>query len=176
MKRFWLALTVALFFYAKMDILIWQRIFETHELIDLGVGVYHWGWVQALFGFMILGVLLFYPDVRRMVTFPLSLGLLAFSGLEDILYYVLDGKPIPDALPWLADNPMIYHSSRTGLISSVIFWLILLAFLHFVLYEWKNRRLGLGFIKRMSVGKSRDANSPDTAHLQQTSSQDPQMN
>ena len=60
MKRFWLALTVALFFYAKMDI-IWQRIFETHELIDLGVGVYHWGWVQALFGFMILGVLLFYP-------------------------------------------------------------------------------------------------------------------
>ena len=63
MKRFWLALTVALFFYAKMDILIWQRIFETHELIDLGVGVYHWGWVQALF--MILGVLLFYrstPD------------------------------------------------------------------------------------------------------------------
>jgi len=107
MKRFWLALTVALFFYAKMDILIWQRIFETHELIDLGVGVYHWGWVQALFGFMILGVLLFYPDVRRMVTFPLSLGLLAFSGLEDILYYWLDGKSIPHFLPWLNSNPLL---------------------------------------------------------------------
>jgi hypothetical protein len=125
MKRFWLALTVALFFYAKMDILIWQRIFETHELIDLGVGVYHWGWVQALFGFMILGVLLFYPDVRRMITFPLSLGLLAFSGLEDILYYWLDDKSLPQYLPWLNSNPLLLKPvTAERLLLSAALWLL----------------------------------------------------
>ena len=125
MKRFWLALTVALFFYAKMDILIWQRIFETHELIDLGIGVYHWGWIQALFGFMILGVLLFHPDIRRMITFPLSLGLLAFSGLEDILYYWLDSKSSPHYLPWLNSNPLLLKPVTVErLLLSAGFWLL----------------------------------------------------
>jgi hypothetical protein len=105
MKKFWVALAVALFFYARMDILIWQRIFETHSLYDLGIGVYHWGWIQSLFGFMILGVLVCYPNLRQMFTFPLSLAILAFSGLEDILYYWLDGKALPTVLPWLDSNP-----------------------------------------------------------------------
>ncbi len=47
MKRFWFALALAIFFYTKMDILIWQRIFEEHKLIGLGVGVYQWGWLQS---------------------------------------------------------------------------------------------------------------------------------
>lgn len=125
MKRFWLALAVALFFYAKMDILIWQRIFETHELVDLGVGTYHWGWIQGLFGFMALGMILCYPSLRHMVTFPLSLGILAFSGLEDILYYVLDGKSLPADLPWLSVNPMILKPvTAERLVISVIFWVL----------------------------------------------------
>ena len=57
---------------------------------------------------LILGVL-FSIDLRRMVTFPLSLGLLAFSGLEDILYYWLDGKSIPHFLPWLNSNPLLLN-------------------------------------------------------------------
>jgi hypothetical protein len=125
MKRFWLALAVAIFFYAKMDILIWQRIFETHRLFELGDGVYHWGWLQSLFGFMILGVLLCYPSLRRMITFPLSLAILAFSGLEDILYYWLDGKSLPPSLPWLSSNPLLLKPvTFDRLVLSALFWIL----------------------------------------------------
>ena len=128
MKRFWSALAVAMFFYAKMDILIWQRIFETHELIEFGIGVYHWGWFQSLIGFMLLGVMICYPNLRRMISFPLFLSILAFSGLEDILYYWLDGKSIPAELPWLNANPLIMKPvTEKSLLLSAGFWLLVLA-------------------------------------------------
>jgi hypothetical protein len=63
----------------------------------------------------------------------------AFSGLEDVLYYMLDGKPMPDTLPWLEGNPMILHVSREGVIGSVSLWLIALAVLYFVLYQWRTK-------------------------------------
>ena len=125
MKRFWFALAVAIFFYTKIDILIWQRIFEEHKLTSLGIGMYHWGWLQSLFGFMTLGILICYPNRRRMVTFPLSLAILAFSGLEDVLYYWLDGKNIPAALPWLNSNPLILKPVTVNhLLISAVFWLL----------------------------------------------------
>lgn len=108
-----------------MDILIWQRIFETHSLVDLGVGVYHWGWLQGLFGFMALGVILCYPSLRHMITFPISLAILAFSGLEDVLYYVMDGKSVPATLPWLNSNPLIFKPvTINNLVGSVLFWVV----------------------------------------------------
>jgi hypothetical protein len=61
----------------------------------------------------------------------------AFCGLEDVLYYLLDGKPMPDSLPWLDGNPMIYHVSRTGVIWSVVFWMLTLVILYVVLYQWR---------------------------------------
>jgi hypothetical protein len=125
MKRFWFALAVAIFFYTKMDILIWQRIFEEHKLISLGIGMYHWGWLQSLFGFMTLGILVCYPDRRRMITFPISLSILAFSGLEDVLYYWLDGKKIPAELPWLSSNPLILKPVTVDhLLVSAAFWIL----------------------------------------------------
>jgi hypothetical protein len=125
MKRYWLALAVAIYFYAKMDILIWQRIFETHRLFEFGDGTYHWGWLQGLFGFMILGILLCYPSLRRMITFPFSLAALAFSGLEDILYYWLDSKPLPPELPWLSSNPLLLKPVTVDrLIISALFWIL----------------------------------------------------
>jgi hypothetical protein len=125
MKKFWVALVVALFFYARMDILIWQRIFETHALYELGAGAYHWGWIQSLFGFMILGVLVCYPNHRQMVTFPLSLAILAFSGLEDILYYWMDGKALPSVLPWLDRNPLLLKPVTVErILISAAFWLV----------------------------------------------------
>lgn len=125
MKRFWFALAVAIYFYTKIDILIWQRIFEEHKLTSLGIGVYHWGWLQSLFGFMALGILVCYPNRRRMVTFPLSLAILAFSGLEDVLYYWLDGKNIPTELPWLNSNPLILKPvTDDRLLISAVFWLL----------------------------------------------------
>jgi hypothetical protein len=125
MKRFWLALLIAVFFYTKIDILIWQRIFEENRLTSLGIGVYHWGWLQSLFGFMTLGILICYPDWRRMFTFPISLAILAFSGLEDVLYYWLDGKNIPTELPWLNTNPLLIKPVTVEhLLISAILWIL----------------------------------------------------
>jgi hypothetical protein len=79
---------------------------------------------------MTLGVVLFYPHVRRMIMFPLSLFILAFSGLEDILYYWLDGRVIPAMLPWLNKNPLIVHPiSRTNLLLSASLWLCMVVLL-----------------------------------------------
>ncbi len=131
MKRYWFALAVAMFFYAKTDILIWQRIFESHQLIEIGNGVYHWGWIQTLFGFMVLGAIACYPNIRRMILFPISLAILAFSGVEDILYYWLDGKPVPALLPWLNQNPLILRPvTEHSLFISVAFWIAVVILLY----------------------------------------------
>ena len=127
---------IALFFYTLTDIIIWQRIFEANNMVEYA-SAYHSGWFISLAGYATIGVILMWGAWKDCIYFLLSLFVVAFSGMEDILYYLLDGKPIPESLPWLANNPMIYHSSRTGLISSVIFWLVALAILYFVLYEWK---------------------------------------
>ena len=144
MIRYWFALAVAMFFYAKMDILIWQRIFEANELVDLGIGVYHWGWFQGLFGFMVLGILICYPNIRRMIFFPLSLAILAFSGMEDILYYWLDGKRVPAELPWLNANPLIMKPvTAESLLVSAVFWLLIVVALYFF-GEYLEGRIRIG--------------------------------
>src|SRR5262245_36376591 len=137
-----LATIIALLFYTGTDILVWQRIFEANQMVEYA-DVYHTGWFISLAGYAAMGTLLMWDDWKDCVYFLISLFVTAFSGLEDILYYILDGKPIPDALPWLANNPMIYHSSRTGLITSVMFWLITLVIFYFTLYQWKFKRLDL---------------------------------
>jgi hypothetical protein len=140
MFQFWCGLVIALYFYARMDILIWQRIFEANELIDFGIGIYHWGWFHGLVGFMLLGALLFYPHVRRMIAFPLSLAILAFSGLEDMLYYWLDGRAIPAELPWLEPNPLILKPvTDTNLMVSALLWLLAVAAFD-ILCEYFERR------------------------------------
>jgi hypothetical protein len=46
---------------------------------------------------------------------------------------------MPEALPWLDGNPMIYISTREGVIFSVVFWLSVLVILYFFLYLWRTR-------------------------------------
>jgi len=136
-----LATMIALLFYTATDIFIWQRIFERNQMVEYASS-YHTGWFVSLAGYAAMGVLLMWGDWKDCLYFLISLFVSAFSGLEDLLYYILDGKAIPDALPWLDNNPMIYHSSRAGLVSSIAFWLILLVVFYFILFE-KNKRLEL---------------------------------
>ena len=131
-----IAATIAILFYTITDILIWQRIFEANQMIHFA-DVYHMGWFTSLAGYALLGAILLWGAWKDCFYFLIALFVGAFSGLEDVLYYLLDGKPIPEALPWLANNPMIYHSSRFGLIFSVLFWFAFLATLYFFLYIWK---------------------------------------
>lgn len=128
-----LAPLIALLFYAVTDILVWQRIFETNQMIQYA-DVYHTGWFVSLSGYAMVGIVLMWGAWKDLLYFLTSLFVGAFSGLEDLLYYVLDGKPLPHAFPWLDANPMIFHVSRTGVIFSVILWMVFLATLYFILY------------------------------------------
>lgn len=132
-----IAAVMALLFYTLADILIWQRIFETNQMIEYA-SIYHTGWFVSLAGYAIMGVILMWGAWKDCIYFLTSLFIGAFSGLEDMLYYLLDGKPMPDILPWLERNPMIYHVSREGVIGSVAFWMIALILLYIVLYRWQS--------------------------------------
>ena len=129
------AAALALFFYTLADILIWQRIFEANHMVRYA-NIYHTGWFVSLAGYATLGVVLMWGTWKDCLYFLISLFVGAFCGLEDVLYYLIDRKPMPETLPWLAGNPMIYQVSRLGVISSVLFWMIALVLLYIVLYVW----------------------------------------
>ena len=131
---------VAILFYTITDILVWQRVFETNEL-EKYANTYHTGWFVSLAGYATIGIILLWDAWKEWLYFLLALFIGAFSGLEDLLYYALDRKPMPEALPWLASNPMIYHATRSGVIVSVIFWLSALAILYFFLYWWRSKEI-----------------------------------
>jgi len=134
-----IATVVAMLFYTTTDILIWQRIFETNQMIE-HADMYHTGWFVSLAGYAMIGLILMWGAWKDCVYYVLSLTVCAFSGLEDVLYYLMDGKPIPESLPWLDPNPMIYDTSRIGLVVSVVFWIGMLGVAYFVMYEWKRER------------------------------------
>lgn len=129
-----IAAVVALLFYTTVDIMIWQRIFEANNMSEYA-SMYHSGWFISLAGYAIMGVLLMWGAWKDCAFFLITLFVGAFSGLEDMLYYVLDRKPMPESLPWLANNPMIYQASRTGVLVSVTFWIGSLIFLYFLFYR-----------------------------------------
>ena len=132
------AALIAIIFYSATDILVWQRVFETNELVKYA-NTYHTGWFVSLAGYATIGIILMWDAWKECIYFLLALFVGAFSGLEDVLYYVLDKRPMPESLPWLKDNPMIYTSSRSGVISSVVFWLGALVILYIVLFIWQKR-------------------------------------
>lgn len=123
MIRSGLAVVTALVFYALADIMLWQRIFESHKL-DYYAYLYHPGWYVMLVGEIVLGALLLIPNWRAMLFYVSALTLLAMSGLEDVLYYWLDGRSIPFWLPWLNVNPVIVFKpvTSTNLLLSVALW------------------------------------------------------
>jgi hypothetical protein len=133
-----IATVIALFFYTITDILIWQRIFEANNMVGYA-DLYHTGWFVTLAGYAVMGTILLWGSWKDCLYFVTSLFVAAFSGLEDVLYYALDRKPMPEALPWLDGNPMIYISTREGVIFSVVFWLSVLVILYFFLYLWRTR-------------------------------------
>ena len=132
-----IAAVIAILFYAVTDILIWQRIFEANKLVEYA-NLYHTGWFVTLAGYVFMGILLLWGSWKDCLYFVTALVIGAFSGLEDILYYVLDRKPMPETLPWLSGNPLIFYgNSRIEVIGSVLFWMVILITLYVVLYIWR---------------------------------------
>ncbi len=133
-----LAVSLALFFYTVTDILVWQRIFEHHQLVEYA-DMYHTGWFVSLAGYATIGLILLWGQWKDCLYYLVSLAIGAFSGLEDVLYYVLDGRPMPASLPWLGSNPMIGSVSRIGVLTSVFFWITVLLVLYVGLY-WMEKK------------------------------------
>ena len=122
-----LALLIALGFYALSDILLWQRIFEAHGLSVFDPD-YQTGHVAVLIGMMAVGAVLLLDSGLWALWFQGALYTLAFGGVEDILYYWLDGRPIPAALPWLDRSRLIFVRPLSGdvtnleVLASAAFW------------------------------------------------------
>ncbi|HTP02805.1 MAG TPA: hypothetical protein VMJ64_15625 [Anaerolineales bacterium] len=133
-----LAVSLALFFYTATDILVWQRIFEHNRLVEYA-DMYHTGWFVSLAGYATVGLILLWGQWKDCLYYLVALAVGAFSGLEDVLYYVLDGRPLPASLPWLRSNPMIGSITRSGVLTSVFFWLGVLLLLYVALY-WIERK------------------------------------
>lgn len=120
------ALVVGLVFYALSDILLWQRIFEGHELFQFEYQ-YQSGHVATLVAMIALGMILIGWRWTAL-WYGAAFYTLTFSGLEDILYYWLDGHQVPLLLPWLDHGPLILFQpetvTSTTLYVSTALWMI----------------------------------------------------
>ena len=125
-RRVLVALVVGLLAYTGVDVLIWARYFEVQHLNGdaFTISQYHAGYALVLAGFIANGAILI---GRRWwaLWYAAAFFTLAQSGLEDALYYILQGKALPAALPWLDGNPLIpFHPVTSGgLLASVGLWL-----------------------------------------------------
>jgi hypothetical protein len=72
-----------------------------------------------------LGAVLLWDAKLYALWFVFAFYSLNFSGLEDVLYYWLDGKAIPAACPWLDKNPFILFHPAGGwtLVASALLWI-----------------------------------------------------
>jgi hypothetical protein len=130
---------IALLFYTITDILIWQRIFEANQMTKFA-DTYHAGWFVTLAGYALMGLVFMWGSWKECLYFLTALFIGAFSGLEDVLYYVLDGKHMPAYLPWLYHNPLIFKTTRAGVLASVLFWLAVLVILYIFLFVWRKHQ------------------------------------
>lgn len=142
MKRVWLAIALALLSYALVDILIWQRIFEEEQrqtdVLMTVIPHYHAAWQIMLASLIAVGCVGFWREKLKMFFFATATVTLAFSGLEDVLYYWLDGRMIPDQLPWLNNSVLIIKMgmvTNDQLLISVCIWLIFWLLMT-LLIEW----------------------------------------
>jgi len=118
------ALAAGLFFYALSDVLLWQRIFEAHDLFQFDVQ-YQSGHVATLVALIAVGVVLLWDAGLWALWYGAAFYTLTFSGLEDVLYYWLDGHSIPSGCPWLNNDPFILFKPAGGwtLVVSALLWI-----------------------------------------------------
>lgn len=134
-RRIVVSAAVGILLYAFQDVFLWARIFERDELWDYA-GVYHEGWAVLLWMLAIGGFVWLWPNVKAGLLHAALVYSLAHSGLEDILYYLIQGKPLPALLPWLDHAPLILFSPVTGanLIISAAAWMLAWAV---ILRQWE---------------------------------------
>ncbi len=124
--RIAVALAVGLYFYALSDVLLWQRIFEQHDLFQFD-RQYQSGHVATLVGLIAVGMILLIDVGWWALWYGAAFYTLTFSGLEDILYYWLDGRQLPARMPWLDHGQLFLFQpetvTSTSLLMSAGLWL-----------------------------------------------------
>jgi len=111
-----ICVAVALLTYAGSDALIWGHIFEAHSMWWADPQ-YQAGHKAILWGLLALGaVALAGCGLRWSAWYAVTFYALSQGGGADLLYYWLDGRAVPAALPWL-DAPghwLIAHPATPG--------------------------------------------------------------
>ena len=87
------------------------------------------------------------PSLADALIFIFSAFLLLYLGGVDVAYYLLQGKPIPETLPWLDETPVAFfrqssheHVTRVDLLIS--FTVAVAATLLLALSPWENESRG----------------------------------
>lgn len=117
-RRAALAVAVGLVFYALSDIALWQRIFEQHDLFQYEYQ-YQTGHVTTLVAMIAVGMILIGLN-RWALWYAAAFYTLTFSGLEDILYYWLDGRSLPARMPWMDHGALLWFQPETVTSSSLL--------------------------------------------------------
>lgn len=119
------ALLAGLFFYALSDVLLWQRIFEAHDMFQWDAQ-YQSGHIATLVALIAVGMILLYDTGIYALWWAGAFYTLAFGGFCDTLYYWIDHRAIPNSLPWLDSNPFVLFkpAGGWGLVWSSAIWLV----------------------------------------------------
>jgi len=120
------ALATGLFFYALSDVLLWQRIFEVHDLFQYDMQ-YQSGHVTTLVALIGVGVVLLWDARLYALWYAAAFYTLAFGGACDVLYYWIDHRAVPAAMPWLYDDPFILFkpAGGWGIVASSAIWVVI---------------------------------------------------
>jgi len=125
-RKVLVALAAGLFFYALSDVLLWQRIFESHDMWEYQ-RQYDTGHVTTLVALIGVGMVLLWDRKLYALWYAGAFYTLAFGGFCDTLYYWIDHRAIPTAMPWLNGDPFILFkpAGGLGLVASSALWIVI---------------------------------------------------
>jgi hypothetical protein len=107
----------ALLAWIVSDVQVWQRIFEADHVDHIPAleHAYQAGHLTVLYGLIAVGVVLQLGRPLWAAWYAAAVYTLAYSGLADLGYYVLDRRPVPATMPWLdLGHPLMLHPVTAG--------------------------------------------------------------
>jgi hypothetical protein len=108
---------VALLTWIWSDVQVWQRIFEANHVDHIPAldQAYQQGHLTVLYGLVAVGVIFQLGRPLLAAWYAAAVYTLAYSGLADVGYYVLDRRPVPATMPWLdVAHPLMLHPVTAG--------------------------------------------------------------
>lgn len=106
-------------FLAWMDVqgfLMWQAMgdlaAEAYVKAEPHYMMFFWTFAYALIGIVAAVYYVFRKDKSETVALVLTPLMLLWGGVEDIFYFIIQRKPIPETMPWLYDNVGVGNVSK----------------------------------------------------------------